>query len=97
MKLLNVEAKFYLKKVPVVSQSTPNITNVKPVIAALRLNNIVAIKNHGVVAMARDFGEALHLIENLEDAVRIVSVARLLKKKRLSSLERKLKEDLKVR
>ena len=66
--------------IPVIAQDTPAVTKPQAVVEALKSSNLVALKNHGVVCIAGTFKEALHLIENLEDAVRTASVARLFKK-----------------
>jgi putative sterol carrier protein len=94
LKNLTFESKLYLGNVPVVAQDTPAITKPELVIEALRTNNLVAIKNHGVVAMAEDFQKGLNLIETLEEAVKIAAVARLFDKTALDELDGALKNDL---
>jgi putative sterol carrier protein len=80
--------------VPVVTQETPAITKPESVIVALKTNNLVVIKNHGVVAVAEEFQRGLDLIEALEEAVKIAAVARLFKKTALDDLDAALKADL---
>jgi ribulose-5-phosphate 4-epimerase/fuculose-1-phosphate aldolase len=46
------------------------------------------MKNHGVVAMGENFTDARYLIETLEEAVRMVGIARLLKKEDLNAFDR---------
>ena len=84
IKALTFEAKLYLGNIPVIEQDTPTVTNPALVIEALRESNLVVLKNHGVVAIADKFQDALGLIETLEEAVRTASVARLFKKDILS-------------
>jgi len=92
--ILTFETRLFLGKVPVVKQIAPNVTHPEAVIAGLKLNNIVAIKNHGVVSMGENFKEALFLIEMVEEAVKMAAVARLFKKEVLSPFEEELKKDL---
>lgn len=94
LKALTFETKLYLGNVPVVEQDTPAITRPELVIDALKLNNLVVVKNHGVVSIADNFTDALHLIEALEEAVKVAAVARLFKKDVLDDLDVSLKDDL---
>jgi len=94
LKALTFETDFYLGKVPVIAQSTPTVTEPEPVIEALKSNNIVVLKNHGVIAKAYDFQEALNLIEALEEAIKIVAVARLFDKNILDDLDKPLGDKL---
>jgi len=65
------EAKFYLGHVKSVPQSTPSVTAMEPVIKFLKVSNIVALRNHGVVAMGPDFFYAFVLIQELEEQVKM--------------------------
>lgn len=94
LKALTFETKFYLGEVPVIPQQTPTVINPQPVIEALKANNLVVLKNHGVLAVSDSFKEALALIETLEEAVRSAAVARLFKKDVLDELDSPLKEVL---
>ena len=94
LKALTFETKLYLGNVPVVEQDTPAITKPELVIEALKLNNLVVVKNHGVVSIADNFTDALYLIEALEEAVKVAATARLFKKDVLDDLDVALKEDL---
>ena len=94
LKALTFETKFYLGTVPVVEQDTPTVVNAQPVIAALKTNNLVVLKNHGVAALADKFCDALSLIEALEEAVRTTAVARIFKSDILDDLDKALKSDL---
>ena len=94
IKALTFETKLYLGNIPVIIQETPAVTKPEAVAEALKSSNLVALKNHGVVCIADTFKDALHLIENLEDAVRTASVARIFKKDILDDLDKELKETL---
>lgn len=94
LKALTFETKLYLGQVPVVSQDTPSITKPEAVVEALKTNNLVVIKNHGVVSVADKFEDGLYQIEALEEAVRVAAVARLFNKEILDSLDKELKQDL---
>ncbi len=94
LKTLTFETKLYLGNIPLVEQDTPAITKLEPVIEALKINNLVVIKNHGVVSIAHKFSDALYLIEALEEAVKTAAVARLFKKDILDGLDKGLKENL---
>lgn len=74
------ESKFYLGEVEAVEQSTPSVTEVLPVMEALRKNNIVVLRRHGVVAMGEDLFDCFLLIQALEEAVKIDAISRLYKK-----------------
>ncbi len=73
------EAKFYLGEIKALVQTTPTVTDLKPVIANLKSNSIVVFKNHGVVAMGKNLFDAFVLIQGLEEAVKIDAVSRLYK------------------
>ncbi|MBI5145146.1 MAG: class II aldolase/adducin family protein [Candidatus Omnitrophica bacterium] len=94
LKALTFETKLYLGNIPVVQQDTPAITKPELVIDALKVNNLVVIKNHGVVSIADKFSDALYLIESLEEAVKTASVARLFNKEILDDLDKGLKNEL---
>jgi len=93
LKALTFETKLYLGNIPVVEQDTPSITKPELVIEALKSNNLVVVKNHGVVSIADKFSDALYLIESLEEAVKLLAVARIFKKEILDDLDKELKEN----
>ncbi len=93
LKVLTFETKLYLGDVPVVEQDTPAVTKPQLVVGALKNNNLAVVKNHGVVAIADKFSDALYLIETLEEAVKVAATARLFKKDILDELDKGLKED----
>ncbi len=94
IKALTFETKLYLGNIPVVTQDTPAVTRPELVIDALKINNLVVLKSHGVVAVANNFKDALYMIETLEEAVRTCATARLFKKEILDDLDKELKETL---
>lgn len=94
LKALTFETQFYLGNILVVKQKTLTVTRPKQVIDALKRNNLVVIKNHGVLSVGEEFIDVLYLIETLEAAVRVAAVARLFKEDLLDELDNKLKEDL---
>jgi len=94
IKALTFETKLYLGNIPVVAQDTPAVTRPELVIEALKVSNLVVLKNHGVVAVTNNFKDALYLIETLEEAVRTCAVARLFKKEILDDLDKELKDTL---
>ncbi len=95
LKAMSFETKFYLGDIPVVPQETPTVTDTAPVIAALKNNNLVVLKNHGTLAIADKFQEALSFTEALEEAVKSAALARLWDKTILDELDAAFKNDLK--
>jgi L-fuculose-phosphate aldolase len=91
---LTFENKLFLGKVPQVTQNTPSITEPEKVIQALKSNNIVVIKNHGVVAVAMSLPDAFYLIEELEQAVKMAGFSRLFSTAKPNQFEQELKKDL---
>ena len=94
LKALTFETRLYLGNVPVVPQETPSITKPELVIEALKVNNLVVIKNHGVVAIADEFRKGLHLVDSLEESVKVAAVARLFEKTALDDLDKALKTEI---
>lgn len=64
------EARLVLGDVSVVDQKTPAITDISPVVAGLKRNNIIVLRHHGVVAIGETLRDAFFLIQTLEEAVR---------------------------
>ena len=95
LKAMSFETKFYLGDIPVIPQETPTVTAPEPVIAALKTNNLVVLKNHGTVAIADKFQDALSITEALEEAVKSAALGRLFDKDILDGLDAALKDDLK--
>jgi len=95
LKAMSFETKFYLGDIPIIPQETPTVTSPELVIAALKTNNLVVLKNHGTVAIADKFEDALSITEALEEAVKSAAVARLFDKDILDNLDVALKDELK--
>lgn len=95
LKPMSFETKFYLGNVPVIPQETPTVTVLAPVIEALKTNNLVVLKNHGTIAIADNFEDALSITEALEEAVKSAALARLFDQNILDDLDVALKDDLK--
>ncbi|MHB8154533.1 MAG: class II aldolase/adducin family protein [Candidatus Omnitrophota bacterium] len=95
LKAMSFETKFYLGDIPVIPQETPTVTAPEPVIAALKTNNLVVLKNHGTVAIADKFQDALSITEALEEAVKSAALGRLFDKDILDDLDMVLRDDLK--
>jgi L-fuculose-phosphate aldolase len=94
LKTLTFETRFYLGNVPIVKQDTPTITKPEVVIEALKINNLVVLKNHGTVAIADNFSDALGITEALEEAVKSAAIARLFAKEAFDDLDSGLKGSL---
>ena len=71
------ESKLYLGTIESIDQNTPTVTDVDPVIKALENNNIVVLRNHGVLAKGEELFDCFLLIQALEEAVKIDAVSRL--------------------
>lgn len=71
------ESKFFIGQVRAVEQKTPSVTDAAPVIAALKSNNIIALKNHGVVAMGKNLFDCFLLIQCLEESIKTEAISRL--------------------
>ncbi len=65
------EARFNLGKIKSVEQLTPTVTDVSPIIDELKSNNIVVLKNHGVLAVGKTLFEAFLLIQGLEESIKM--------------------------
>lgn len=68
------ETRLVLGDVPVIDQKTPTITDIMPVIEALKKSNIVVLKHHGVVAIGETLNDAFFLAQTLEEAVKIACI-----------------------
>ncbi|MBF0504967.1 MAG: class II aldolase/adducin family protein [Candidatus Omnitrophica bacterium] len=74
------EAKFYLGEVKSIEQYTPAVTDTAPVIKELLTNNIIVLRNHGVVAVGQDLFHAFVLIQELEEQLKMQALAALYSK-----------------
>ena len=68
------ETRLTFGDVPVVDQKTPTITDITPVIDALKKNNIVVLRHHGVVAIGETLKDAFFLAQTLEEASQMAFV-----------------------
>jgi L-fuculose-phosphate aldolase len=68
---ITLEERVYLGKVSAITQQTPTITDLASTHQALDNNDIVVIKDHGVVAIGEDFQYTFSLIELLEVNTRV--------------------------
>ncbi len=68
---MTLEERAYLGKVSAITQQTPTITDLTSTHRALDNNDIVVIKDHGVVAIGEDFQYTFSLIELLEVNARV--------------------------
>ncbi len=71
------ESRLYLGEVKCVAQFTPTVTDIAPVIEALKKNNIMVLKNHGVLAMGKNLFDCFLLIQCLEEAVKMDVVSQI--------------------
>jgi len=74
------ETRLTLGDIPVIEQKTPTITDIAPVVEALKQSNIVVLKNHGVVAIGATLKDAFFLVQTLEEAVKIACLKTLFAK-----------------
>ena len=76
-KATTFEAQLILGDVAAIEQSTPTVTDIDSVIEALKIQNIVVLKNHGVVAVGSELKDAFSLTELLEDSIKIATIAKI--------------------
>ncbi|MDP2940348.1 MAG: class II aldolase/adducin family protein [Candidatus Omnitrophota bacterium] len=79
------ETKLYLGEVRAVAQDTPSVTQIEPVIESLKKNNILVIKNHGVVAVGENLWDCFFLIQALEEAVMTEALKKIFEEKTLDN------------
>jgi ribulose-5-phosphate 4-epimerase/fuculose-1-phosphate aldolase len=75
---ITFEAELFLGAVPVIPQEAPNVIDPSLVVAALSLNTIVMLKNHGVVSTGETLQDAFFLAELLEESSRMNILSYLL-------------------
>ncbi len=83
-------------KVTAIPQTTPAVTDVSPVITELRSNNIVVLKNHGVIAVGEKLFDCFLLIQGLEEAIKTDAISRMYRKGILGSALESLSTNLNV-
>jgi len=72
-----MESKLYIGRIEGIDQTTPSVTDTSPVIESLKSNNIVVLRQHGVLAIGKEALDALWLIQGLEEAIMVDSISRL--------------------
>ena len=73
------EAKHQLGRIRAVPQATPSVADSAPVMEALKKNNIVVLKNHGVVAIGENHFDCFVVIQALEEAIKTHAVSQIYK------------------
>jgi len=73
----NFESRIWFGTLKALEQHTPCVTDVQPVLAALKENNIAVLRQHGAIAMGRDLFDCFLLIQCLEDAVKVDAISKL--------------------
>jgi L-fuculose-phosphate aldolase len=68
------ETRLTLGHIPVIDQKTPTITDITPVIEALKNSNIVVLRHHGVVAIGETLKDAFFLVQTLEESVKMAVI-----------------------
>lgn len=82
------EARFCLGTMHAIPQTTPTVTDPGPVLASLHNNSIAVLKNHGVLAVGDNLFECFLLIQNLEDAVKTETIARIYRLEKKAAAKR---------
>jgi L-fuculose-phosphate aldolase len=76
---MTFESSLFLgKSIPIIPQESPSVTRVEEVIDALKLSNIIILKEHGTVAVGDDLWDAFFLSEILEEAAVMTCVEKSL-------------------
>ncbi len=78
------ESRLYLGKIKALEQRTPTVTNVAPVIKALKENNIIMLKRHGALAMGKNLFDCFLIIQCLEESVKMDAVSRIYRQEALT-------------
>jgi putative sterol carrier protein len=74
------------------------VTNISPVVEALKANNIMVLKNHGVLAMGKNLFDCFLLIQCLEESVKMDVVSRIyLKDTRIKTQDASLEKDVPIK
>lgn len=92
---LTFETKLYVGDVPVIEQLTPTVSDINPVVEALKKSNIVVLKNHGVVAIGKTLKDAFYLIQILDEMVEMDIIKKLYSSESKSTSSKEVKSQLK--
>jgi len=71
LEINNFESRLYLSNITALEQDGPIVTDVKPVLEALKTGNIVVLKKHGIISVGADFKQAFSLIQMLEETCKV--------------------------
>jgi len=71
------ESKIWFGEIQAVDQHTPCVTDIGPVLEALKDNNIAVLKNHGVVAVGKGLFDCFLLIQSLEESIKVDAISRI--------------------
>jgi len=71
------ESKLWFGEIKCVPQNSPSVTDAAPVVEALKVNNIMVLKNHGAVAVGKDMFDCFLLLQSLEEAIKMDAISRL--------------------
>ncbi len=74
---ITFESRLYLGEIKAVNQTTPTVTDVGPVIEALKNNNIMMLKSHGSLAIGKNLFDCFLLTQCLEESVKMDAISRL--------------------
>ena len=70
------ESKIYLGKIVGVTQNTPCISNLLAVMEAFERNNVVVLRNHGVVVKGENVFDCFVFVQAIEEAIKTDFIAR---------------------
>jgi len=71
------ETKLYIGSISAIPQTTPAVTEIRPVIESLQKNSLAVLKNHGVVAIGGNLLDAFFLIQTLEEAIKMEAIRKI--------------------
>ena len=77
---ITFESRLYLGDIKSIEQRTPTVTDVEPVIEALKKNNIIVLKSHGSLAMGKNLFDSFLLTQCLEESIKMDAVSRIYSK-----------------
>ena len=71
------ETRLCVGEVIALEQNTPAVTDARPVIQALKKNNITVLRHHGSVAIGANLFDCFVLIQGLEEAAKVDALRRI--------------------
>jgi len=79
LKPMTFESALFLgNNIPIISQDSPSVTKLDGVLEALKLSNIIILREHGTVAIGHDLWEAFFLTEILEETAMMTCLGKSL-------------------